>query len=159
MLCDRGWPKEHPVAGFDITLVQEWLATFGEMVALPVRILSPRDMVRLRRIRRRLERCELSLRPSLPVPVWQLIDPLDDTGRSTLSCLLQALVVWVGTTERCDAVTRQKERITVWLSLFTHQARTLGWWVPAAPLDLVAWREVAAAARSMAAFMQKVPAA
>lgn len=159
VLCDRGWPTTQRVEGFDILLVREWLSNWGEMVALPVRILSPRDMVRIRRIRRRLERCESALRPTLPETVWQIVDPLDETGRATLACVLQALVTWLEASARCDASSRQKERLAVWLSLFTHQVRSLGLHAPAAPLDLTAWRVVADEARALADAAQQETAA
>lgn len=151
VLCDRGWPADQAVEGFDIVPVHDWLMHWSDLVALPVRIMSPRHLVKIHRIRRRLERCEAALRPSLPASMWQIVGPLDETGRSTLACVLQALVACVDACAWCDMATRQKKRLAVWLSLFTHQARSLRLTVPAAPLDLDGWRRVASEARALAA--------
>jgi hypothetical protein len=146
-LCDRGWPSDRLAAPVDCSHVWQWLASWSELVALPVRVVLPRDLVRQRLIRRRLDRCETSLRGALPSAVWRLADPLDETGRSTLAFILLGLQAWLDSKSRCAAALAQRERMTAFLTRLSQQARALDLAVPVAPLDLAAWREVAAAAR------------
>jgi hypothetical protein len=148
-LCDRGWPSDPLAVPGDCSLVWQWLASWSELVALPVRVVLPRDLVRLRRIRRRLEQCESSLRAVLPAAVWRLVDPLDETGRSTLAFILLGLEAWLDAKARCAEALVQRERMAVFLSRLSQQARALDLAVPVATLDLAAWRDVAAAARSL----------
>ena len=151
VLCDRGWPRtatQHPP---DQSLTHCWLDTWAEQVALPVRITSARDMVKLRQVRRRLERCESDLRRELPVDLWQIIDPLDDTGRATLAYVLHALNVWVDACLRCVNAAKAKERLAIRFGLLSHHGVALGLVPPAAPLDVEGWRALALSARFMAA--------
>jgi hypothetical protein len=150
VLCDRGWPRAATQYPTGQALTQAWLDTWGEQVALPVRITSARDMVKLRQVRRRLERCELALRRDLPAGLWQIVDPLDDTGRATLAYVLHALHIWVDACVRCDSAAKAKERLAMRLGLFANHAAALGLVPPAAPLDVEGWRSLASAARLMA---------
>jgi hypothetical protein len=154
VLCDRGWPRTARVPQLDLSLTHAWLDTWSDQVALPVRITSARDMVKLRQVRRRLERCECSLRNDLPVELWRIVDPLDDTGRATLAYVLHALLAWVDACTRCDIASRAKERLAVRFSLFAPHFRALDLEPPLAPLDVAGWRALASAARSRAADTQ-----
>lgn len=158
-LCDRGWPDDPTSVPIDATPALDWLDVWGEYVALPIRVLLPRDLVRQRRIRGRLERCELALRDVLPVSVWTVVDPLDETGRSTLAFILQAYQVWAEAKTRCDLALRQRERIAACFARLSPQARALDLSVPAAPLDLDAWEAVGTAAREIAESARRVSAA
>ena len=151
VLCDRGWPRTATLPPADLALSHAWLSAWSEQVALPVRITSARDMVKLRQVRRRLERCETDLRRDLPVGLWRIVDPLDDTGRSTLAYVLHALLAWYDACKRCDAASRSKERLAMRYSLFNHHVRALGLAPPLAPLDMAGWRAVSSAAREVAA--------
>ena len=151
VLCDRGWPRTATRPPGDLALSSLWLDTWGEQVALPVRITSARDMVKLRQVRRRLERCESDLRRTLPPGLWRIVDPLDDTGRSTLAYVLHALFAWCDAWARCDMAALAKDRVAVRFSLFVHQVNGLGLAPPPAPLDVEGWRAVASAARTLTA--------
>ena len=151
VLCDRGWPRTATRPPGDLSLSYSWLETWGEQVALPVRITSARDMVKLRHVRRRLERCESDLRRTLPPGLWRIVDPLDDTGRSTLAYVLHAVLAWCDACARCDVAALAKDRVAARFSLFAHHLKGLGLTPPTAPLDVDGWRAVASAARSLAA--------
>lgn len=151
VLCDRGWPRDAMRTVVDSSLTNAWLSAWCDHVALPVRLTAPRDLVELRRIRRRLEHCESALRPELPKAVWKIVDPLDDTGRSTLAYVLHALVGWTDATAACEASSRRKARVSVRFSLFAHQAQLLRLAPPRALLDLDGWRELIAEATRLAA--------
>ena len=159
ILCDRGWPRTSKVLRTDVSLTHGWLDTWSDHVALPVRISTARDMVKLRQVRRRLERCELSLRSDLPAELWRIVDPLDDTGRATLAYVLHALLAWVDACTRCDISTSAKERLAGRFSLFAPHIRALSLDPPLAPLDVSSWRALAAAARSCAAEARETHAA
>ncbi len=151
ILCDRGWPRTAKAPGIELALTHAWLDTWRDQVALPVRITSARDMVKLRQVRRRLERCEFSLRSDLPPELWRIVDPLDDTGRATLAYVLHALLGWIDACTRCARATRAKDRLAVRFSLFVPHIRALGLEPPLAPLDVAGWRTLVAAARERAA--------
>jgi hypothetical protein len=151
VVCDRGWPRTMLRADIDLTLTDAWLAAWSAHVALPVRLLAPRDLVEQRRIRRRLDECETALRSALPAEVWRVVDPLDDTGRSTLAYVLQAIVVWANTCARCNECGRAREQLSLQYTPFVHQAYALGYAPPSALLDLDGWRRVMAMARGDAA--------
>lgn len=158
-LCDRGWPADPLATPKPCPPVEEWLAAWSDLVALPVRVVLPRDMVRLRRVRTRLGRSESALRVLLPASVWRLADPLDETGRSTLAFILLGFEAWASAEARCAQALAQRERMAEFLSRLSQQARALGLTVPAALLDLDAWRGVAAAARSLAQHARRGSAA
>lgn len=151
VLCDRGWPRTATQPPPNQSTTHAWLYTWGEQVALPVRITTARDMIKLRQVRRRLERCESDVRRQLPIDLWQIIDPLDDTGRATLAYVLQALNVWVDACLRCVNAAKAKDRLAMRFGLLVHHAGALGLFPPAAPLDVEGWRALASAARFMAA--------
>jgi hypothetical protein len=151
VVCDRGWPRAVLRTDIDLALTDAWMLAWGAHVALPIRLMTPRDLVEQRRIRRRLEQCESALRSALPPAVWHVVDPLDETGRSTLAYVLQAIVVWVDACARCDECARVRERFAIRFSMFAEQAHALGLVPPLALLDLDGWRTVIAAARVYAA--------
>ena len=151
VLCDRGWPRAATQPPPNQSMTHAWLDTWGAQVALPVRITSARDMVKLRQVRRRLERCEGDLRRELPIDLWQIIDPLDDTGRATLAYVLHALNVWVDACLRCVNAAKAKELLAMRFGLFAHHAVALALVPPAAPLDVEGWRSLATAARFIVA--------
>ena len=155
VLCDRGWPRTATQPPPNQSMTHAWLDTWGAQVALPVRITSARDMVKLRQVRRRLERCEGDLRRELPIDLWQIVDPLDDTGRATLAYVLHALNAWVDACQRCGNAAKAKERLATRFGLFAHHAGALGLIPPAAPLDVQGWRALASDARFMAADVRR----
>jgi hypothetical protein len=159
VLCDRGWCSADRNAPDDIKPVRRWLTTWADFVSLPVRVLAPQDQVRFRLLRRVLTRLEVDLRTAIPPSVWNIVDPLDETGRATLACALLALEGWVEMSARADAIERAKARHLAFLSFLAELARSLGLSLPAAPLDLSGWREVASAAREMAAAARQGSAA
>jgi hypothetical protein len=159
VLCDRGWPRTATKQPPDLSQSYAWLETWSEQVALPVRITTARDMVKLRHVRRRLERCESDLKRELPHGLWRIVEPLDDTGRSTLAYVLHALLAWCDACARCDTAARAKERLAIRFSLFAQHVRALGLMLPAARLDLEGWRGVAVAARLVAATARATNAA
>lgn len=159
VLCDRGWPRGASRQPADLSLSHAWLEAWSEQVALPVRITSARDVVKLRQVRRRLERCESDLRRELPQGLWRIIEPLDDTGRSTLAYALHAVLAWCDACSRCDGASRAKSRLAIRFSLVAQHVKALGLTPPAARLDLESWRAVAAAARHLATIARATHAA
>lgn len=154
VLCDRGWPQEHAVEGVDFAVTGAWMSAWGDLLALPIRVRTPRDLMRmltLLPIRRRLKHAESALREMLPEGLWAVVDPLDDTGRATLSYLLQAIVVWEDALTRVASASRQKDKTIAAFQLISLEAESLGLLPPTAPLDLDAWRSLAAEARQRAA--------
>ncbi len=145
VLRDRGWPSAHRTTGVDPATVRAWLRTWAHFVSLPDRLTSAQELIRSQLIRRHLERWETALRSDLPADVWGVIGPLDRTGRATLACVLQALDRWWLTTERCDALSGEKRRLSRELAAIGDEVRPLGFQVPWAPLDLDAWAMIAAA--------------
>jgi hypothetical protein len=160
LLCHRGWPRARRVEAVDVELVTQWLEGWAEFVAIPHPAVRPPDVIRAHLLRRRLRGVESKLRSMLPATVWAVVGPVDRAGRATLASLLEALTGWLEACARSDDATRKKERLAVWLALFTHQAAYLGLRVPSAPLDIDGWRDVAAEARGLAAALaQRVAAA
>jgi hypothetical protein len=149
-LVERGWPIQEAATVDMVQLGMEWLRVWREMLALPVRIRWPRDILRRRSIRRRLAALEAELRPVLPTELWLVVDPLNDVGRATLSHVLQGLLVWAEADSRVGLAKKQKELLATRVAVLTHRALTLGIAPPAAPLDLDGWRSVANAARALA---------
>ncbi|MDZ7630142.1 MAG: hypothetical protein U5K74_01985 [Gemmatimonadaceae bacterium] len=158
VLCNRGWPRARRVGGMDIDAARQWLTAWADLAALPTPAVRPQDIIRSHLLIRRLRELEREMRPILPEAVWFVVGTPLTNGRSTLACVLQALVVWLELSDRSAAATRDKERVAVWLSLFTHQARTLGLTVPRAPLDLDGWRSVAQSARALAEAIRRAAA-
>lgn len=150
VLCDRGWPLDASANGVDATRTAQWLAAWRDMVALPVKVWKPTDMLRLKQVRNRLTQSEQQLRTVLPAALWELVDPLDDTGRATLAFVLQALDIWQDANTRCLAATRIKEALVQRFGEFGAQARTMSLEPPTAPLDLDGWRTLAVDARLIA---------
>jgi hypothetical protein len=150
-LTDRGWPEQAPVEPRQVELAMEWLRIWREMLALPVRVRWPRDLLRRRSIRRRLGALEQELRPVMPAALWTVVEPLNDVGRATLSHALQGLLVWAEAHGRVQEAMRGREAIATRVAILTHRALTLGITPPSAPLDLDGWKDVATAARLLAA--------
>lgn len=159
ILCDRGWCAHHRRAPDDMQLVRRWLATWADYVALPVWVQAPQDQVRCRLLRRALTRLEVGLRAAIPPSVWNIVDPLDATGRATLACALLALDRWVEMSAHAAAIERTKARQMSFLSLLAELARSLGLAAPSAPFDLNGWRGLATQARALAALARQETAA
>jgi hypothetical protein len=151
VLCDRGWCPNHRRAPTDMWLVRGWLDVWSDFVALPLRVMRPTDRLRRRRCRRQLTRLERDLRAAIPASVWDIADPLDDTGRATLACALLALETWVEMTARADAIEAAKARQLAFLTLLAELSSSLGLPSPEARFDLAEWHKVAEAARALVA--------
>ena len=151
VLCHTGWPNTTLTSPIDPRLTAAWLEAWSEYVDMPVLLASAREMARQRQILRRLQRCEASLRPELPQPVIDIVDPLDDTGRSTLAFVLRALQRWVQASARYDASAQLKQSLRTCAALLQRQAAQLGLSAPIAPLDLPDWQRVACDVRALAA--------
>ena len=149
LLCDRGWPRECPVNGFDLTPAFAWLAAWSELVSLPVEITTPLDRSKLRWIEDRLTQCEPPLQALLPSALREVIGPLDTTGRATMSCVLQALVALIEARTHTASSAARRDELSARLAVFRRDARTLGIRAPLAPLDVRAWRATAAILRAI----------
>lgn len=146
-LCDRGWPTTGGAEGLVFSRTTAWMDAWSQMVALPVKVWKPLDYLRLRRVRNDLSEAEGALRLVLPAAVWQLVDPLNDTGRATLAFVLQALTEWQAASTRWAAASRIKEALAARFAELAVEATDLGFSVPVAPLDLSDWRRVSREAR------------
>jgi hypothetical protein len=149
LLCDRGWPRECPVDGFDLTPAFAWLAAWSELVSLPVEISTPLDKSKLRWIEERLTACEQPLVARLPEGLRQVIGAMDQTGRATLACVLQALVGLIDARSYTAAAASRRDELGARLAVLRREARELGIRAPLAPLDVRAWRATAAAVRTI----------
>ena len=149
VLCDRGWPSgdTEPQRAFEA--VRAWLAHWTTLVAMPVKI-GLTDRLRLRGIQQRLTEAERALRPALPPALWQLVEPLDDTGRATLAHALHAIVRLDDATQRAAAASEDKAALRNRFAAFAPVAATLSLEVPEALLDLDAWRTLATSAAALA---------
>ena len=146
VLCDRGWPADQMVAAPAIAVVEDWLACWRDFIALPVKVDGIRDRFRLRGVQQRFEKVEATLRPLLPAAVWQLVLPLDATGRATLAYILQAIHDLEATRTRAQASRRLREQLIARFNALRGPTIALGIEPPDAPLDTAYWRKVAAAA-------------
>lgn len=150
VLCERGWPLDASADGVNFPLIAQFLRAWGDLVALPVRMWKPTDLLKMTQVRKRLAQTEQQLRTVLPAALWEVVDPLDDTGRATLAYVLQALDVWHDANTRCLAAARIKEALIQRFGEFAAQADALALTAPDAPLDLDGWRALAADARLLA---------
>jgi hypothetical protein len=146
MLCDRGWPADSMVPVAAIPEAEDWLACWREFVALPVKVEGIRDRFRLRGMQQRFEKAELAMRPLLPATLWQLVLPLDATGRATLSFLLQGVQALEEARARSLASQRHRAQLIARFNAFRNRATAIGAEPPDAPLDTASWRRVANAA-------------
>ncbi|MCC7051888.1 MAG: hypothetical protein IT355_01390 [Gemmatimonadaceae bacterium] len=146
VLCDRGWPSDTMVADRAIPVVEEWLACWRDFIALPVKVDGIRDRFRLRGVQQRFEKLEATLRSLLPGAVWQLVLPLDATGRATLAYILQAIHALEATRTRAQASRRLREQLIARFNALREPAIALGLEPPDAPLDTAYWRTLATAA-------------
>jgi hypothetical protein len=148
-LCDRGWPHDGVVEALDLTPSFAWLAAWSEFVSLPPEITSPLDRSKLRWIEERLTQCEAPLQIVLPAAVWLVVGPLDRTGRATLACMLQSLIVFVNAQTHFSAAESRRHDLLERFALYRQQARKLGVRAPLAALDVRAWRATALAVRAI----------
>ncbi len=149
VLCDRGWPSSESVPPRTIAPARAWLAHWTTFVAMPVKI-GLTDRLRLRSVQQRLAEAEQMLRPALPPSLWQLVQPLDDTGRATLAHALHAIVRLDDATAQAEIATREKAALRERFSALAADAAALGLDPPQAPLDLDTWRALASAALELA---------
>ena len=149
LLCDRGWPNDCPVDGFDLTPAFAWLAAWSELVSLPVEITTPLDRSKLRWIEERLTACEQPLASRLPQALRQVIGVMDSTGRATLACVLQALVALMEARTHTTSAAARRDELIARLAVCRRQARELGIRAPLAPLDVRAWRATAGSVRTI----------
>ncbi len=149
LLCDRGWPRDRSVEGFDLTPSFAWLAAWSELVSLPVEIATPLDKSKLRWIEEKLTQCEQPLMVALPPDVQRVVGALDRTGRATLAWVLQALVIMVETRAHSAALRSRRDELIERFTMFRQQARQHGVRAPLAALDVRAWRAMSAAVRAI----------
>ena len=146
-LCTRGWPADATLEGRDLTRAFEWLAVWREMATLPLEIDTTHDERKQEWLAARLRACEGPPHPKLPEEVWVLIAPMDQTGRATLACLLEAVLVWDAAKRDVTGVEQRRATVVERLAFHRHQAQKLGIRAPLAPLDLRAWQATAQAVR------------
>ncbi len=151
VLCDRGWPSDTRPAPEALEAAREWMASWSELVNLPVVAHGSGDASRHREIRLSLFLCEWKLRPSLPDAVWNVVGPLNPTGQATLACVLQALAAWVDANSKALAAAQRTVQLRERFDRVSRELPALGIPVPANPLDLRSWRSVASQARAIAA--------
>lgn len=147
VLCDRGWPRDVNVDGLDMEQPYEWIAAWSEMTSLPMEIATPKDRTKLRWIETRLQACESRMRSILPAALWEIVGPLDPTGRATLSYVLRSLVTLTDARFHYAAAITRRDELLERFTLFRHESRRLGVRAPLAAFDVRAWRAAAAAIR------------
>ena len=151
VLCDRGWPSTERPAPASLAAAREWMASWSELVHLPLGADGVPDTRRHRDIRLTLFLCELKLRPALPDAVWAVVGPLNPTGQATLACLLQALATWVEANAKALAAAARTRHLRERFDRVSRELEAVGLQAPDNPLDIRMWRTVAAAARAIAA--------
>jgi hypothetical protein len=153
VLCDRGWPSTVRPAPEALTAARDWMASWSELVNLPVAAgaAPSANSGRHRDIRLTLFLCELKLRPALPEAVWAVVGPLNPTGQATLACLLQALATWVEAHTKALAAAERTRHLRERFDRVSRELAAVGLQAPDNPLDIRMWRAVAASARAIAA--------
>ncbi len=151
VLCDRGWPADVRPAPESLSAAREWMAAWSELVKMPVLSAGLADAGRHRDIRLTLFLCELTLGPALPAALWNVVGPLNPTGQATLACVLQALAAWFEANAKALAAAERTVHLRERFDRVSRELATLGLQAPANPLDIRMWRNVATAARLIAA--------
>ncbi len=147
-LCARGWPHDVRADAGILASARGWMAEWSEYITLPVRVDGAQDLSRQSSIREQLSQCEAALRPSLPDALRILVDPLDETGRATLACALQALAACIEARERALLAIHRTVALRERAQRLTTECTSLGLVPPSDTLEIAAWRRAVATARS-----------